>query len=100
MICNECYRLYKINILKDNNTMVCDECNKYDFVINDDIIIKYINEYPTIWFFYNKDYNKFKLLLYKSYFLYIQTGNEGAMCLSFYNNFLITFPIKNIIDNL
>ena len=108
--CNDCFQLYKVYLDQlqlstehDENTMVCKNCNKYDFFINDDIVIDYINEYPEIWFFYNKDYNKFKFLLYKSQFYYNKKGGGVICVLAQYdtsNNFLLTFPIKNFIENI
>jgi hypothetical protein len=88
-------------IQQSKNTIVCNNCDKYDFFINDDIVIHYINEYPEIWFFYNKDYNKFKFLLYKSQYCYNNKGG-GVICVftqlcDSVNNFVLTFPIKNFI---
>ena len=108
LCCNDCFKLYKVysngpfnQIQQSKNTIVCNNCDKYDFFINDDIVIHYINEYPEIWFLYNKDYNKFKFLLYKSQYCYTNKGG-GVICVftqlgDSFNNLVLTFPIKNFI---
>ena len=91
LICYECKKKYFINTIDNINTILCNNCNKFDFVINDDIVISFINDYPEIWFYYNQDYQKIKLLIYNIHFYSL----KGEGLIQIYEKYCV--PIKNMI---